>query len=129
MRESETELKNILIKVKEESEKAVLKFNIQKTKIIASGPIISGEGNGNPLQYCCLENSMDRGTWQAAVYGVPESWTWLSDYHSLPWKIEGEKVEAMTYFIFFWAPKSPWKVTAPMKLKDACSLEEKLQQT
>ena len=34
-----------------------------------------GEGNGNPLQYSCLENSMDRGTWQATVHGVPESRT------------------------------------------------------
>ena len=32
-----------------------------------------GEGNGNPLQYPCLENSMDRGVWQATVHGVTES--------------------------------------------------------
>ena len=32
-----------------------------------------GEGNGNPLQYSCLENSMDRGAWQATVHGVAES--------------------------------------------------------
>jgi len=32
-----------------------------------------GEGNGNPLQYSCLENSMDRGAWRATVYGVPNS--------------------------------------------------------
>ena len=38
-----------------------------------------GEGNGNPLQYSCLENSMDRGAWQDAVHGVTKSWTWLSD--------------------------------------------------
>ena len=42
-----------------------------------------GEGNGNPLQYCCLENPMDRGAWQAAVYGVSKSRTWLSDFTSL----------------------------------------------
>ena len=34
-----------------------------------------GEGNGNPLQYSCLENPMDRGAWQAAVHGVAKSWT------------------------------------------------------
>ena len=34
-----------------------------------------GEGNGNPLQYSCLENSMDRGTWWATVQGVAKSWT------------------------------------------------------
>ena len=33
------------------------------------------EGNGNPLQYSCLENSMDRGAWQAIVHGVVKSWT------------------------------------------------------
>ena len=34
-----------------------------------------GEGNGNPLQYSCLENPMDRGTWQVKVHGVAKSWT------------------------------------------------------
>ena len=34
-----------------------------------------GEGNGNPLQYACLENSMDGGAWWATVHGVPKSWT------------------------------------------------------
>ena len=37
-----------------------------------------GVGNGNPLQYSCLENSMDRGTWWATVHGVAKSWTQLS---------------------------------------------------
>ena len=37
-----------------------------------------GEGNGNPLQYSCLENSMDRGAWEATVYEVAKSWTQLS---------------------------------------------------
>ena len=36
---------------------------------------LSGEGNDNPLQYLCLENSMDRGAWRAAVHGVIMSWT------------------------------------------------------
>ena len=35
------------------------------------------EGNGNPLQYSCLENPMDRRTWRATVHGVPKSWTQL----------------------------------------------------
>ena len=34
-----------------------------------------GEGNGNPLQYSCLENPMDRGAWQAIVHGLTKSWT------------------------------------------------------
>ena len=38
-----------------------------------------GEGNGNPLQYSCLENSMDRGAWQDTVHGVAKSQTWLND--------------------------------------------------
>jgi len=39
----------------------------------------SGEGNGNPLQYSCLKNPMDRGAWWATVHGVAKSWTRLSD--------------------------------------------------
>ena len=42
------------------------------------GPL--GEGNGTPLQYSCLENPMDGGAWWAAVYGVAQSWTRLSDF-------------------------------------------------
>ena len=72
------ELKSLLMKVKEESEIFDLKLNIQKTKIMASGPITS-------------------------------------------WQIDGETVRD-----FSWAPKSLQMVTAAMKLKDACSLEEKL---
>ena len=41
------------------------------------------EENGNPLQYSCLENSMDRGTWWATVHGVTKSWIRLSDFTSL----------------------------------------------
>ena len=40
-----------------------------------------GEGNGNLLQYSCLENTMDRGAWWAIVHGVTKSWTWLSYWH------------------------------------------------
>ena len=85
MAESEEELKSLLMKVKEESEKVVLKFNIQKTKIMASGPITS-------------------------------------------WQIDGETVQTVADFIF-WAPKSLQMVTTVMKLKDVCSLEEKLWPT
>ena len=82
MAESKEGLRSLLIKVREESEKAGLKLNIQKTKIMASGPITS-------------------------------------------WQIDGEIMETVRDFIF-WAPKSLQMVTADMKLKDACSLEEKL---
>ena len=40
-----------------------------------------GEGNGYPLQYSCLENSIDRGAWQATVHGITKSWTRLNDFH------------------------------------------------
>ena len=80
--ENEEELKSLSMKVKEESEKAGLKHNIQKTKIMASSPIS-------------------------------------------PWQIDGETVETVADFILG-APKSLQMVTAAMKLKDACSLEEKL---
>ena len=46
-----------------------------------------GEGNGNPLQYYCLENPMDRGAWEAIVYGVTKSWTRLSNFtFKLRWR-------------------------------------------
>ena len=82
MPESEKKLKSLLMKVKEESEKAGLKLDIQKTKIIASGPITS-------------------------------------------WQIDAEKMET-GQTLFSWAPKSLQMVTASMKLKDTCSLGEKL---
>ena len=50
MAESEEELKSLLMKVKEESEKVGLKLNIQKTKIMASGPITSWENSGNSVR-------------------------------------------------------------------------------
>ena len=49
----------------------------------------SGEGNGNPLQYSCLENPMDGGAWQATVHGVAKSWTRLSDFTHLLALIDG----------------------------------------
>ena len=82
MAESEEEQKASWMKVKEESEKVGLKLNIQKTKIMASGPITSCQ-------------------------------------------IDGETVETVMDFIFG-VPKSLQMVTAAVKLKDACSLEEKL---
>ena len=44
-----------------------------------------GEGNGNPLQYSCLENTMDRGTWRAPVHGMAKSQTQLSDSTKTTW--------------------------------------------
>ena len=80
--ESEEELKNLLMNVKEESEKVGLKLNIRETKIMESGPITS-------------------------------------------WQIGGEMMGTVRdFFFFFFATKSLQMVTAAMKLKDACSLEE-----
>ena len=80
MAESEEELKSLLMKVKEESEKASLKLNIQKTKIMASSPIAS-------------------------------------------WQTDGKTMETVTDFVFLGS-----KITTAIKLKDTCSLEEKLWQ-
>ena len=82
MAERKEELQSLLMKEKEESEKVGLKLNIQKTKIMASGPITSWEIDGKQWK-----------SWQT---------------------------------LLFWAPKSLQIVTTAMKLKDACSLEEKL---
>ena len=49
------------------------------TSLIPGSGRSPGVENGNLLQYCCLENSMDRGAWQATVYGVAKSQTRLSD--------------------------------------------------
>ena len=49
--------------------------------LIAGSERFSEEGNGNPLQYSCLEKFMDRGAWWATVHEVPQSWTELSNYH------------------------------------------------
>ena len=74
----------------------------------ASLAVAGGEGNGTPLQYSCLENPMDGGAWWAAVHGVAESWTRLTDFtftfhfhalekematHSsvLAWRIQGRQ--------------------------------------
>ena len=48
---------------------------------IPGSGITPAEGNGNPLQYSCPENSMDRGAWRATVHGVANNQTWLSDSH------------------------------------------------
>ena len=48
-----------------------------------------GERNGNPLQYSCLEKSMDRGAWWAIVHGVAKSWTRLGNFTSLQAANEG----------------------------------------
>ena len=51
----------------------------------------SGEGNGTPLQYSCLENPMDRGAWWAAVQEVTKSWTWLSDFTNIREELRKER--------------------------------------
>ena len=51
--------------------------NARDPSLIPGSGRFPGEGNGNPLQYPCLENSKDRGTWQATVHRIPKSWTWL----------------------------------------------------
>ena len=54
--------------------------NVGNMNLIPGSGRSPGEGNGNPLQFSCLENPMDRGTWQATVHVVAKSWTQLSDF-------------------------------------------------
>ena len=65
MTESQEELKSLLMKVKEESEKVVLKLNVQKTKIMASGPIISWQIDGETVE-----------TVSDFIWGAPKSCRW-----------------------------------------------------
>ena len=53
--------------------------NAEDAGLIPGSGRYPGEGNGNPLQDSCLENSMDRGAWHVTVHGVAKSWMWLSD--------------------------------------------------
>ena len=64
-------------------------------------------GHGNSLQYSCLENSMNRWAWQAAVHGVSKSWTWLNDetQHSLPGSVQFSSVQSLICIRLF---ATPW---------------------
>ena len=55
-------------------------YNVGDPGSIPGWGTSSGEGNGNPFQYSCLENPMDGGAWGAAVHGIAEGWTQLSDF-------------------------------------------------
>ena len=72
--------------VKDESEKVGLKLNIQKTKIMATSPITSWEIDGETVSLSELwELVMDRKAWRAAIHGVTNSQTWLSDWTEVNW--------------------------------------------
>ena len=58
-----------------------------------------GEGDGNPLQYSCLENSMDREAWQATVHGVTKNWTWLSSQHTQSFHILACKSQFLVHWL------------------------------
>ena len=66
-----------------------------------------GEGNSYPLQYSCLENSMDRGAWQAVVHGVTNSQTPLSDFHFHTRCIESWAKTAKKSYILFSSTTPP----------------------
>ena len=68
------------------SEDKASAYNVGDLGSIPGLGISPGEGNGNPLQYSCLENPMDRGAWWSAVHGVAKSWTRLSNFTYLPYK-------------------------------------------
>ena len=63
-----------------QSQRKPMPKSVQTTAQLHSSHMLAGEGNGNPLQYSCLENPMDGGAWQAAVHGVAKSQTRLSDF-------------------------------------------------
>ena len=58
--------------------------NLRDTGSIPESGRSLGEGNGNPPQYSCLGNPMDKGAWWATVYGVAKGWAWLTDCAYLP---------------------------------------------
>jgi len=69
-----------------------------------------GAGNGNPLQYSCLENSMDRGAWQATVHGVAKSQTWLkrlSTHTHQDWQNTFKQAAWQTHCLSAWALLNP----------------------
>ena len=55
-------------------------FTLQQMLDLLTRSFLCGEGNGTPSQYSCLENPIDGGAWKAAVHGVAEGQTWLSDF-------------------------------------------------
>ena len=67
----------------------------------------SGEGNGNPLQYSCLENPMDGGAWWATVYGVAKSRTRLSDFTFTFPIINSLRIVTMSSHIFYLCQHQP----------------------
>ena len=56
------------------------------------------EGNGNPFQDSCLENSMDGGTWWATVHGVAKSWTWVSSFTSVHFTLHISLISRVTVY-------------------------------
>ena len=67
---------------------------------MAQDVIYPGEGNGNPLQYSCLENPMDRRAWQATVHGFAKSRTRLSDFTSLLHFFPSTNPGVLHFFLF-----------------------------
>ena len=72
----------------------------------------AGEGNSYPLQYSGLENSMDRGDWQATVHGLTKSWTQLSDFHFLFFCHRVVLTMYLKLFIFLLAVSIPASVSS-----------------
>ena len=111
MAESEEELKSLLMKMKEESEKSGLKFNIQKTKIMASGPITSWQIDGETG-----ETVTDFIFWGSKI--IADSDSSQENKKCLLFRKNTDRP-------FSWASKLLQIVTTATKLKDTCSLEGK----
>ena len=73
--------------------------NARDGGLITGSGIFPGGGNGNPLQYSCWENPMDRGAWRAAFHEVTKNWTWLSA-HSLTVTVLAKQYKV--YITRFW---------------------------
>ena len=99
----------------------------QVALVVKNPPIIAGDtgsiprsgrspggGHGNPLQYSCIENPMDRGTWQTAVPGVAKSWTRLKQLST----------SHVMYWTLYWKWKAEWlsgyRVVVSVSVTDPC---------
>ena len=91
MAESEEELKSLLMKMREESEKVGLKLNIQKTKIMASGSITSWQIDGE---------TVEKGKWKSWLKTHIQKTKIMASSPVTSWQIERGKVEAVTDFLF-----------------------------
>ena len=98
--------------------------SMRYTLLLSSG---HGEGNGTPLQYCCLENSLDRGAWLATVHGVLKSQAWLRDWACTHTHTHTQRIQLKRNFVQFLAMVASeicleifMSITEDRRLNDFC---------